>query len=237
MSASDPASRILLAEVARALGDLVDRVVFIGGAVAPLLQIGRAFAAPRPTGDVDAIAVTASYSDFEALCQRLRQRGFRETMDSRHAHRWTTPGSLHVPLDLVPIGVRLGASGNPWDEAVLRTAVIAEIEPGLTIRHASAPAFLALKLAAFGDRGREDPFASDDLEDILALVASRPQIVEEVLRSPDAIRLFVWERMIELLTLVEYEDLLAAHLGNVARASAAIVIPETDSRLREMARA
>lgn len=229
------AARDPLTEVARGLGDLVERVVFIGGAVAPLLQIDRVFPAPRPTGDVDAIAMTVSYSDYQALRENLRERGFQETQDSRHAHRWTTPGPLRVPLDLVPIGNHLGASGNPWDEAAIATAVTIEIEPGLTIRHASASGFLALKFAAFRDRGSDDPFASDDLEDIFALVASRGTIIDEVDRSPDHIRVFIRERVRDLINVAEFEDLLAAHLGNVARNSAAQVIPETYERLRKIA--
>jgi predicted nucleotidyltransferase len=96
----------LLSLVATALGDLRERVVFIGGATAPLLQTDRPFAAPRPTRDVDAIIVTASYSDFQRIAEELRARGFREMQAARHAHKWVTPGMHEIEFDLVPVGTR-----------------------------------------------------------------------------------------------------------------------------------
>lgn len=225
----------LLVAVARALGGLRDRVVFVGGAIAPLLQEDPPFSGPRPTDDVDAIAVTANYADFDRLRELLREKGFRETPDAPHAHRWTVPDGRGTKFDLVPVGQHLGASGNSWDEAALASAVEAEIEPGLVIRHASAPGLLALKFDAFRDRGSDDPFGSHDLEDILALIASRPRILDEVASAPPEIRSFVVEWVRQLACQDELDDLLAAHLGNVARARAATVIITTRDRLNALA--
>lgn len=230
----DPALA-LLAQAARALGNLRERVVFIGGAIAPILQTEPPFDRARPTKDVDAIASTASYADFAALGDALRERGFREDASAPHAHRWLAPGDPPVKLDLVPTGTHLGASGNPWDEAVVANAVETEIEPGLVIRHASAPGFLALKLAAFRDRGADDPFASHDLEDVLALLSSRPTVVEETAAATSDIRAFVAERIALLVGDEDLEDLLAGHLGNVGRARARNVIFTVRDRLERIA--
>jgi hypothetical protein len=97
---------------------------------------------------------------------------------------------------------------------VIETAVEAEIEPRLIIRHASAAGFLALKWAAFWDRGAKDPFESHDLEDILALLVSRDSIVDEVKKSPTDIQEAVRRGFRWLVETRDYEDLLAAHLGN-----------------------
>jgi hypothetical protein len=228
-------SLVLLREVAIGLDGLLDRIVFIGGAIAPLLQVKPPFGSPRPTGDVDAIAVTVSYSDYSDLCDRLRERGFREMNDHRHAHRWVAPGPREVLFDLVPVGDHLGASGNPWDTAAIETAGEYELEPGLVIRHASAPGFLALKFAAFRDRGLDDPQRSTDLEDIFALMASRPGIIDEVRASPAAVREFVAEQASALRLREDIDDLLAGHLGNVARYRAAEVIISTEQRLQRLA--
>lgn len=225
-----------LAHVARALSDLRQRVVFIGGAIAPLLQTDPPFDRPRPTFDVDAIAATAGYGDFAALQAMLRARGFRENVGGRHAHRWWAPGEPPVQFDLVPAGTHLGAGGNPWDAAALATAVEAEIEPGLVIRHASAPGFLALKLAAFRDRGGADPFTSHDLEDVLALLASRPGVDGETAAAPGEIRSFVAARAAALAARDDLDDLLAGHLGNVGRARAAEAIGRAREALERLAR-
>jgi hypothetical protein len=81
---------------------------------------------------------------------------------------------------------------------------------------------MALKWAAFNDRGSRDPFSSHDLEDILALLASRPTIVAEVNDAPESIRSFVSDRSRMLLDLGDFDDLIAAHLNNAQGASRVI---------------
>jgi hypothetical protein len=201
-----------VAAVALDLGDLATRVVFIGGAIAPLLQTDPPFPRARVTSDVDGVVASSSHADAEQLHQELTRRGFRRTIgDARHAHRWTTPGG--IPFDLVPAGEHLGGSGNPWDAIAFTTAVEATIG-GITIRHVSAPAFLAQKWAAHHDRGMTDPLGSHDLEDILALLASRPTIIAEVAAAPAAVRTYVAEQAGSFLTDANAEDLLAVHLNN-----------------------
>lgn len=184
----------LLGRVAEALGPLVDRVVFIGGAIAPLLQTHPVSPRVRPTKDVDGVAITASYSDFHILQEQLRTRGFvqraKEADTSRHAHRWTTPTG--ILFDLVPAGTHLGGSGSPLDQVAVDTAVAIALHTSnraaMVIRHADAPTFLALKWAAFEDRGGGDLLGSHDVEDILAVVASRPSLPSECASAPERVQ-------------------------------------------------
>ncbi len=202
-----------LIRVARALGDLTGEVVFIGGAIAPLLQVRPPFAETRPTKDVDGVIASSRYADLARLAEALHQRGFRQhPADTAHLHRWRTPAG--DALDLVPAGSHPGGSGQAWDRFALDYPVALELEDGLTIRHAGAPAFLALKWAAFADRGRADPFASHDLEDILALLASRDTLVAEVDGAPHAVQDFVTTSAARLLGDDRISDLLAGHLNN-----------------------
>ncbi len=174
-----------LCAIAEALGPLLDRIVFIGGAIAPLLQTHPISPRVRPTTDVDGLVITSSYGDFHHLQEELRRRGFQQRASAAdataHAQRWTTPdGGL---FDLVPAGTHLGASGNALDRIAIASAVSVQIEnPGverLVVQHASAPAFLGLKWAAYQDRGEGDLFGSHDIEDVLAVIASRPTLSEE----------------------------------------------------------
>ncbi len=202
-----------VAAVAADLGDLVTRVVFIGGAIAPLLQTDPPFPRARVTSDVDGVVASSTYAESERLHRELARRGFRQAIgDTRHVHRWTSPSG--IPFDLVPAGEHLGGSGNPWDVIAIETAVEATIGGGVTIRHVSVSAFLAQKWAAHHDRGRADPLGSHDLEDILALLASRPTILEEVAAAPAALRAYVAEQAKNFLADVNADDLLAAHLNN-----------------------
>src|SRR5260370_19274749 len=84
---------------------------------------------------------------------------------------------------------------------------------GVPLRHVSARAVLAQKWAAHHDRGRADPLASHDLEDILALLASRPTILEEVAAAPAALRGHAAEQAKNFLADVNAVDLLHAHLN------------------------
>jgi predicted nucleotidyltransferase len=198
--------------VARALGDLRERVVFIGGAIAPLLQTDPPFREARITSDVDAIIATVSYTAAQHVQDELVRLGFRPAMDARHAHRWITANG--IPFDLVPTGEHLGGTGGIADRLAIDAAVTTTLEPGLRIRHASAPGFLALKWAAYQDRGRDDPLYSDDLLDILALLASRPALVDEVTGAPKQLRTYLAEQSGAFLADPNAEDLLAAHLNN-----------------------
>ena len=96
----------------------------------------------------------------------------------------------------------------------LATAVTATLGVGLAIRHASAPGFLALKWAAYQDRGREDPLYSDDLLDVLAVLASRPTLVDEVAGAPRELRTYLAGQSRAFLADPNAEDLLAAHLND-----------------------
>jgi len=202
-----------VASVAIALGPLSGRVVFIGGAIAPLLQTDPPFPRARPTSDVDGVIVTASYADVQRLQQELLGRGFRQPLaDPRHVHRWISPGG--VPFDLVPTGAHPGGSRNPWDAVAVETAVEATLDGGVAVRHASGPAFLALKWAAHDDRGADDPRSSHNLEDLLALIASRSSLPDEVEAAPPKLRDFLATRARRLLDDPACEDLLFSHLNN-----------------------
>jgi len=223
MTASQGPAIARVATVAAELGDLAGRVVFIGGAIAPLLQTDPPFPRARVTSDVDGVATSSTYTESAELYRELARRGFHQAMaEGAHVHRWIGPSG--IPFDLVPVGDQLGGSGNPWDALAIETAVEATVGAGITIRHASAPAFLAQKWAAHLDRGREDPLASHDLEDILALLASRPALVGEVAAAPRPLREFVATQARVFLTDRNAEDLLAAHLNNAQDPRATIAL-------------
>jgi predicted nucleotidyltransferase len=164
------------------------------------------------TSDVDGVVASQRYGDLDALAARLRARGFRQDPHAAHLHRWTSPSG--IPVDLVPAGAHPGGSGHPWDAVALDTSRRATLGGDVVIRHASAPAFLAQKWAAHHDRGREHPLDSHDLEDVLALLASRPGIADEVAAAPPEVRAYLAAEARSFLADPDAADLLAAHLNN-----------------------
>lgn len=217
-----------IARIAAALGELLP-----DGAIAPLLHTDSPFGEPRPTKDVDAVVGSTRYTEVGILHERLRERGFRQDpVPGQHMHRWRSPqGDL---LDLGPAGDHPGGSGQIWDKIALETSAEVDLGVGSPVRYACAPCFLALKWAAYDDRGKGDPFASHDLEDILALLAARPSIVEEIRRGRAELRDFVVGKIRQLVSRAEFEDLLAAHLNNAQDPGE--VIDRVRERLQEFAR-
>lgn len=106
-SRGDDPVRARLERVSRALGPLAQRVVLIGGSIAPLLHTESLVRRPRPTDDVDRVIDAEHYVAQGALQNALRAVGFTEAVGAGElAHRWRTPdGDL---IDLVPTGAQLG---------------------------------------------------------------------------------------------------------------------------------
>lgn len=58
----------------------------------------------------------------------------------------------------------------------------------MPVRMITAPYFIACKLAAFAGRGNGDYLMSHDMEDIVAVMDGRPELVSEVGISTDVLR-------------------------------------------------
>lgn len=76
-----------LRQIAAALGDLREQVVFVGGAVAGLLVTDPLADPVRATRDVDAV-VNASRAMFHRIEDAVAQRGFARNINSEVICRW-----------------------------------------------------------------------------------------------------------------------------------------------------
>lgn len=179
----------LLTRVAAALGDLRERLVFIGGCATALLITDPAAAPVRATADVDAIIAVVSLPEYHGLGEALRSKGFSQPLgDGDPPYRWTFAG---LKLDLMPVDPAVLGFGNRWYELAMRTAVAASLQEGMSIRLVTSTCFVATKLVAFLDRGKGDYFGSHDLEDVLSVVDGRPELVEELGRADRELREYV----------------------------------------------
>ena len=199
----------LLEAAARALEPMLDEVVFVGGCVTGLLITDPAAAGVRPTTDVDVIAEVYSYAEYDGLSQRLRQLGLVE--DAReHAPtcRWRH-GDLTI--DVMPVDERVLGFANRWYRPAMESADRFELSE-LTLRLINPVYFAATKLEAFHGRGAGDYLASHDLEDIIAVVDGREELVAEVQDAPQDVRGYIQDEFGELL---RSEDFLNAMPGLV----------------------
>ena len=176
---ADP-NRALFESVVRLLTPVLNELVFVGGCTTGLFITDPAASGIRPTKDVDAIVDVTSYSQYAALADRLRAIGLVEdTTEDAPLCRWRY-GTLIVDVMLTDAAV-LGFS-NRWYPDAIETASTIDVA-GHFVRIVTPALFIATKLEAFRGRGGGDAFASHDLEDIIAVIDGRPDIVSRRCRS------------------------------------------------------
>lgn len=163
MNPNDP-NLPLLESVARALGPLCERLVFVGGCAAGLLSTDTAAGPARVTRDVDAIVEVLSLSEYHELERDLESAGFKH--DSRSdapVCRWLLDACV---LDLMPTDEKILGFSNRWYTEAIKTATLVALPGGMHINLISPASFFGTKLEAFADRGNSDYRASHDLEDM-----------------------------------------------------------------------
>lgn len=220
----------LLELAARHLEEIVQEVAFVGGATVVLMMTDEAAPDVRPTIDVDVIVEIGNQGDYYALAQRLREKGFSEDdSDGAPLCRFRGHG---LTLDVMPTDPDILGFSNRWYAEALAQAERVTLPSGAQISVVSALHFIATKLEAFAGRGGGD-YMSHDLEDIVAVVDGRPEIVEELAAHASDMTAYIREA---IRTLVEDQDFLDALPGFLPgdRASQERR-PMLENRLRDIA--
>ena len=204
----NPNAALLLSAVEK-LVPLLDQIVFVGGCEAGLLIIDPGAAPIRPTIDVDAIVELASYPELIDIENRLRQLGFEQPhVEGAPLCRWVHGD---VVFDLMPVDSRILGFSNRWYRPALENAVGADVGDH-KIRLIPAPYFLGTKLEAFHGRGRFDYRMSHDLEDVIAVLDGRPEIVIETQASGALLRQYLADEFSALLGERDFLDALPGHM-------------------------
>jgi hypothetical protein len=231
MTAS-PGEIAVLRVVAARLGPLREEVVFVGGVVRSLLITDPAAPAARPTDDIDLIAAAGSRAEYYALAARLHALGFRE--DRRPGApvcRWVVDG---LTVDVMPDREQILGFSNRWYSSAREQAAWHVIGSAADdrIRVIGAPHFVATKLDSFRGRAAGD-FYHHDMEDLVAVVDGREELLDELASSSEALRSFVGEEIAALLREAAFVEALPGHLAG-DRASQAR-LPIVEQRLRAIA--
>lgn len=205
----------MLSLAARGLAALKDEVVFVGGATIELYLTGRPALKVRPTDDVDCIIEVVSRVEYHKIEERLRGLNFSHPMDERAPIcRWQYQGIL---VDVMPIDGKILGFTNRWYPDGFAKAVSARLPDGQDIRIFDLTYFVASKIEAFKDRGKNDFAGSTDLEDIVTLIDGVPDFQERILRAPDNVRDYLQESFKALVGDEVFLDYLEGHLPPVGR--------------------
>jgi len=200
----------LINTVAKRLGPLRDRVVFLGGAATGLLITDTAAPDVRPTLDVDVIVEISSRIDYYKLEESLRSLGFKpDQEEGAPICRWVIE---RIKVDVMPTDEKILGFSNRWYKPAIKDAREIELQGGMKINMVTAPYFLATKIEAFYGRGNGDYVASHDMEDIIALLDGRPEVIDEIMSSPSELRNYLAETFQAFLKNYKFLESLPGHL-------------------------
>lgn len=195
-------------KVAKALGELNDRVVYVGGAIVSLYINDPAAEDIRPTKDIDISLEILTFGELEKLRVLLTEKKFYQTSDEivmcrfmyddvtvdvmstkavgwAPSDRWFAPGFKHVEIRMV-------------DEQQIRILPLAY--------------FLATKFSAFHDRGAKDPRTSKDFEDITYIFDNRLDLFEQIINSPEDVKQYLKSQFKNILSDSSMQEALIANL-------------------------
>ena len=111
----------------------------------------------------------------------------------------------------MPTDERVLGFANSWFAPAIASAANVEIA-GLRVRVITSPYFLATKLEAFRERGNDDYRGSHDLEDVIAVVDGRTELVDEVRTAPASVRSHIASEMRRFLDAQQFLDALPGFL-------------------------
>ena len=198
----------LLRSAAIALGPMLDRIAFVGGATTILYLTDR-IRDVRATLDVDVI-VEVTRAEFHEAEEELRRLGFQPDPHLICRHR---KGNLIV--DFMPTDGEILGFSSRWYSEALHDARPEEVG-GVEIKVLSFPYFVATKLEAFNGRGHEDYYGSKDMEDLVTVFAGRAAFLRELRAIREELGEFIRS---EFARHLKEEGFMAAVEGHMPRDS------------------
>ena len=166
--------------IARALGEIKEQVVFVGGSIVELYADNPELSDIRPTIDVDCVTdlQICTYSDYSKLEQELRKLGFHDdTTENAPICRKIYRG---IKVDFMPVNPDILGFSNIWykDGIANKTSVV--LPGGIAIFIFPVEFFLATKFEAMRNRGGADIRGSHDWEDIVYVFENCGNILQNL---------------------------------------------------------
>ena len=184
-------NRKIIQKVAKALGDLNNQVIYVGGATVCLYINDPAADDVRPTKDVDISLKIASVAHLEDIREELSKRGFKQTADLDVICRFKFDDILVDVMATKPVG---WAPANPWFEGGFNNLEHVDFD-GIIIQIMPLTYFLASKFTAHLNRGGSDPRLSHDFEDITYILDNRTDWHELVKNERGEAKMFLLKQL------------------------------------------
>ncbi len=197
-----------IATVARALEELNDAVVFVGGAVVSAYTDDDAADNVRPTEDIDLTVKLVDVDQID-LDKQLAKKGFHPDIHGHAICSYTFEG---IAVDIMAAKDTMRGPTNRWYAIGFESLNKINIQDQ-TINILSAPCFIATKFEAFSHRGNDDYRTSHDFEDIVYVLDNRTTIVEEIRHSDSRVFSFLCDELKQIMDSPYEEEILSAHLN------------------------
>jgi predicted nucleotidyltransferase len=198
----------VIRKVAIALGELNDRVVFVGGATVSLYINDPAAEDIRPTKDIDISLEILSLGELEKLRIQLIEKKFYQTSDETVMCRFIYDD---ITVDVMSTHAIGWAPADKWFAPGFKYVETIIIEDqGIRILPLSY--FLATKFNAFHDRGAKDPRTSKDFEDITYILDNRVDLVKQILNSPEDVKKYLKSEFEKILSDDNLQEALSSNL-------------------------
>lgn len=194
----------LLTTAALALGPLLSKIAFVGGATT-ILHFTEKLRDVRATVDVDVIIEASRTGFFKAEAQ-LRKLGFQPDPTLICRHRL---GALII--DFMPTDASILGFSSRWYAGALRTAEPRTVG-GVEIKVLTFPYFVATKLEAFNGRGKGDCYGSKDIEDLVTVFAGRRAFLLELKKVTGDVGTFIRASFRDLLKKAEFASAVHGHM-------------------------
>ena len=195
----------ILQIVAKALGDLLENVVFVGGATTTLYIDDPASAQSLATEDVDCIVELSNLLSFDIFDHKLSKLGFKHPMDGEGAPICRRMLG-NIKVDMMPTDPKFFGFSNRWyPEGVLHKTECV-LPNGQKVYTLSVPFFIATKMEAMRDRGGNDLRFSHDLEDIILVLSGCSNALSSLKASPTSVKGYLMDSFAALLKNPYFEE-------------------------------
>lgn len=213
----------LVAQVAIALEELREKMVFIGGAVISLYTDDPASEEIRPTSDIDMTINLANYNEWAQMQERLAELKFYPDPEG---HSICSYKYDKIAIDIMPAEDSSIGVSNIWYKPGFKYLQQIELPEGVNINILPSTYFLATKLEAFKDRGANDFYGSHDYEDIIYLLDNRITIVEDILAADEDVRTYIKQEINVIKKHPQASEILAMHIHPLVREERFVMLME-----------
>lgn len=212
-----------------ALGDLQNKVVFVGGVVVPLYADTQSIEA-RFTDDVDVIIELLNYSSLAKLEEQLIKMGFQNDIESKVICRYKVKG---ITVDIMPTTLETFGFSNKWYPEGYKYSIDYQIGTDCSIKILNVPYFLATKFEAFKGRGKYDGRTSQDFEDIVYILENRRSVWNEIEQLFGEIKEYLIAEFSELLKNPYIIEWIDCHVERASPPSTYLILSEIEKIVRQ----